>query len=65
MKKEGDTVVLTNLAETYKRIAREGADTFYNGTLRDDIIADLNELGQCYLPQTLIGSLHVTVLYCI
>ncbi|KAF6021148.1 GGT1 [Bugula neritina] len=44
IKKEGDTVVFTKLAETYRRIAAEGPQTFYNGSLRDDIVADLEEL---------------------
>jgi len=45
VKKEGDTVVFTKLAETYRRIAAGGPETFYNGSLRDDIVADLEELG--------------------
>ena len=45
IKNVGDRVTLPALAETYRRIAKEGADTFYNGSLRDDIIADLEEMG--------------------
>ena len=45
IKKVGETVAFPALAETYRRIAKEGVDTFYNGSLRDDIIADLEELG--------------------
>ena len=41
----GDTVTIPTLAETYKKIAKEGVNTFYNGSLRDDLIADLKELG--------------------
>ena len=44
-KKVGDTVTIPTLAETYKKIAKEGVNTFYNGSLRDDLIADLKELG--------------------
>lgn len=45
MKKAGDTVVFPELAETYRTIASEGVDSFYRGTLRDKIVADLEELG--------------------
>ena len=45
IKKAGDRVTIPALAETYRRIAKEGADTFYNGSLRDDIIADLEDIG--------------------
>lgn len=45
MKTAGDTVVMEKLAETYRRIAQEGKDTFYNGSLKDDIAADLSDIG--------------------
>ena len=45
IKNVGETVAFPTLAETYRKIAKEGVDTFYNGSLRDDIIADLEELG--------------------
>ena len=44
--KAGDKIKFLKLAETYRRIANGGKETFYNGTLRDDIMADLNELGE-------------------
>lgn len=40
-KKEFDVVTMLELADTYKRIAREGAATFYNGKLADEFLADL------------------------
>ena len=52
IKKVGDRVTIPALAETYRRIAKEGADTFYNGSLRDDIIADLEDIGKVTLLNT-------------
>ncbi|XP_067942701.1 scoloptoxin SSD14-like isoform X2 [Watersipora subatra] len=44
VKKAGETIFFPKMAQTYRRIAEEGVDTYYNGSLRDDIIADLEEL---------------------
>ncbi|XP_074662049.1 scoloptoxin SSD14-like isoform X2 [Tubulanus polymorphus] len=41
--KIGEKIKRPILAETMKRISKEGAATFYNGSLADDVIADLNE----------------------
>ena len=49
LKKSGDIVKYPKLAETYRRIAEGGPEAFYNGTLRDDIMADLNEDGKFIL----------------
>lgn len=43
---EGDTARFPQLAETYRRIAAGGAEIFYNGTLRDDILSDLQDIGE-------------------
>ena len=66
IKKVGDRVTIPALAETYRRIAKEGADTFYNGSLRDDIIADLEDIGKVTLLNTfwffVLGTLNVSVI---
>lgn len=49
----GDVARFPALAETYRKIAADGINTFYNGTLKNDILADLNELGKS---RTLYGS---------
>jgi len=43
LKKKGDIVRRPNLAQTLRKIARDGADAFYKGALAADIVADLNE----------------------
>ncbi|KAI8775151.1 gamma-glutamyltranspeptidase 1 [Biomphalaria glabrata] len=43
--KEGEIIKYPKIGETLKVIAREGAPTFYHGTLSDLIIQDLKELG--------------------
>ena len=34
------------LAKTLRTIAEEGGDTFYNGKLSEDILADLEDVGR-------------------
>ena len=48
-KQAGDIIKFPKLAQTYRRIAEEGPDTFYNGSLKNDIIADLYEFGELRL----------------
>jgi len=43
LKKKGDIVRMPNLAQTLRKIARDGADAFYKGGLAADIVADLDE----------------------
>lgn len=43
--KVGQTVKNVQLASTLEKIANEGAETFYTGSLSQDILADLAELG--------------------
>ena len=45
-KKGGDKLKFPKLAESLRRIAEEGADTYYNGSLMKDIIADLKDIGR-------------------
>jgi gamma-glutamyltranspeptidase/glutathione hydrolase len=41
----GDRICNEHLAETYRRIAREGASTFYRGRIADEIEADMKRNG--------------------
>jgi len=43
LKGEGDIIRRPQLAITFRKIADEGGDVFYNGTLAQDIILDLQE----------------------
>ena len=43
--KAGETIKMEKLGETLQRIAEGGANAFYNGTLADDIVADIKEAG--------------------
>ncbi len=42
---EGDVFVQPQLAETFRRIAKEGRDGFYKGPVAEDIVKKLNSLG--------------------
>jgi gamma-glutamyltranspeptidase len=42
---EGDLFKRPKLAVTLRRIADDGAVKFYNGTLADDIVADIQDHG--------------------
>ncbi|BFZ25643.1 hypothetical protein BsWGS_28681 [Bradybaena similaris] len=43
--KEGEIIKMPQLAETLRVIATEGASAYYNGSLTDSVIADLQEIG--------------------
>lgn len=43
--KEGDVMVQTDLGETLETIAKEGARSFYEGSIAEKIVADLERLG--------------------
>ncbi|KAL1281464.1 hypothetical protein QQF64_000267, partial [Cirrhinus molitorella] len=43
--KENDTIRFPKLAETYKKIAEEGAEAFYNGSLTQNILDDIKAAG--------------------
>ncbi|GAB1608054.1 glutathione hydrolase 1 proenzyme-like isoform X3 [Argonauta hians] len=44
-KKTGDIIKNPKLANTLERIAEEGADAFYNGSLTESIVADIRDSG--------------------
>ncbi|CAL8247462.1 unnamed protein product [Merluccius merluccius] len=43
--KENDIVRFPKLADTYQRIAEEGADVFYNGSMAHSIVEDVQQAG--------------------
>lgn len=43
--KENDIVRFPKLAETYQRIAEEGPDVFYNGSMAQSIVEDIQAAG--------------------
>lgn len=43
--KENDTVRFPRLADTYQRIADEGPDVFYNGSMARTIVQDIQGAG--------------------
>lgn len=44
VKKGGDYYKLPILAKTFKTIAKEGANAFYNGSLTDQLVEDFKNL---------------------
>ncbi|XP_052215059.1 glutathione hydrolase 1 proenzyme-like isoform X2 [Dreissena polymorpha] len=51
--KEGETIKLPKLAQTLQVIADEGPNAFYNGSLTDNIVADIQEAGGIITKQDL------------
>lgn len=43
--KENETIIYTKLAETYRTIAEEGPDAFYEGPLAQNLVADIKAAG--------------------
>ncbi|XP_069580543.1 glutathione hydrolase 1 proenzyme [Brachyistius frenatus] len=43
--KENETITFPKLAETYRRIAEEGPDSFYRGTLAEKLVTDIQAAG--------------------
>ncbi|RXN31309.1 gamma-glutamyltranspeptidase 1-like protein [Labeo rohita] len=53
--KEKDMVRFFQLAQTYKKIAEEGADAFYSGSLTQDILDDIKAAGGIITREDLRG----------
>ncbi|KAM6901059.1 glutathione hydrolase 1 proenzyme isoform 1-T3 [Lycodopsis pacificus] len=43
--KENDTIIFTKLAESYKKIAEEGPNAFYQGQLAQNLVTDIQAAG--------------------
>ncbi|KAL7848088.1 hypothetical protein AOLI_G00228060 [Acnodon oligacanthus] len=43
--KENDTITFTKLADTYQEIADKGPDTFYNGSIAQNLVNDIRDAG--------------------
>ncbi|KAI5100081.1 glutathione hydrolase 1 proenzyme [Silurus meridionalis] len=43
--KENDIITFRKLAETYRQIAEEGADAFYNGTIAENLVKEIKSAG--------------------
>ncbi len=43
--KENDIIRFPKLADTYQRIAEEGPDVFYNGSMAQSIVEDIQAAG--------------------
>lgn len=46
--KENDTIVFTKLAATYRKIAEEGPDAFYQGELAQNLVTDIQAAGNVF-----------------
>lgn len=43
--KENETIKFMKLAQTYRKIAEEGADVFYEGEVAENLVADIQSAG--------------------
>lgn len=46
--KENDTIKFPRLAQTYRKIAEEGANAFYQGELAQDLVRDIQAAGTVF-----------------
>ncbi|KAF4070303.1 hypothetical protein AMELA_G00283900 [Ameiurus melas] len=53
--KENDTIRFLRLADTYERIAEEGADVFYKGSMAETIVNDIRAAGGVITLEDLSG----------
>uniref|UniRef100_A0A3B4XZC4 Glutathione hydrolase n=1 Tax=Seriola lalandi dorsalis TaxID=1841481 RepID=A0A3B4XZC4_SERLL len=57
--KENDIVRFPKLADTYQRIAEEGPDVFYNGSMAQSIVEDIQAAGFTEIRQSAIRTLFL------
>lgn len=57
--KENDIVKFPKLADTYQRIADEGPDVFYNGSMAQSIVEDIQAAGRVLF--SLFSCLHLSI----
>ena len=53
--KKGDTLRRPKLAETLQNISKFGFDHFYNSTMTDDMVNEINELGGNFTKEDFLG----------
>ena len=53
--KKGDTLRRPKLAETLQNISKFGFDYFYNSTMTDDMVNEINELGGNFTKEDFLG----------
>lgn len=62
LKKLGDIVKRPKLAETLRDIARYGIGIFYNGTMGDKLVEDIQKRGGIITKQDLMQYRYITFL---
>lgn len=52
--KENETITFTKLAETYRKIAEEGPNAFYQGQLAQNLVTDIQAAGNIFFYETFL-----------
>lgn len=55
--KENDILRFPKLAETYQRIAEEGPDVFYDGSMAESIVEDIQAAGLVFVFIVVFGDI--------
>lgn len=61
--KENDTITFPQLAKTYRKIAEEGADAFYEGELAQNLVTDIQAAGSVFAVLFELGKWMSTDMY--